>query len=141
MPSSLALPAHRCLRRMQRKTMPKQMLFGNELHRYSIADGIRDKNVLGFDPYKVLTFRDKDVRKWLLWKKQKRQPKKKQSAYRKRRKIFYEYMDSSTVKMAGFLGDDGKWVKGIEDYLPKTQYLSSEHQSKVVEDIQKTGLL
>ena len=25
MPSSLALPAHRCLRRMQRKTMPKQM--------------------------------------------------------------------------------------------------------------------
>lgn len=38
-------------------------VFGNELHRYSIADGIRDKNVLGFDPYKVLTFRDKDVRK------------------------------------------------------------------------------
>ena len=31
-------------------------VFGNELHRYSIADGIRDKNVLGFDPYKVLTF-------------------------------------------------------------------------------------
>ena len=38
-------------------------VFGNELHRYSIADGIRDKNVLGFDPYKVLTFKDKDVRK------------------------------------------------------------------------------
>ncbi|MDU5226626.1 MAG: DEAD/DEAH box helicase family protein, partial [Streptococcus sp.] len=28
-------------------------VFGDELHRYSIADGIRDKNVLGFDPYKV----------------------------------------------------------------------------------------
>lgn len=38
------------------------MIFGNELHRYSIADGIRDKNVLGFDPYKVLTFKDQDVR-------------------------------------------------------------------------------
>lgn len=37
-------------------------VFGDELHRYSIADGIRDKNVLGFDPYKVLTFKDKDVR-------------------------------------------------------------------------------
>ena len=49
-------------------------------------------------------------------------------------------MDSSTVKMAGFLGDDGKWVKGIEDYLPKTQYLSAEHQSKVVEDIQENWL-
>ena len=38
-------------------------VFGSELHRYSIADGIRDKNVLGFDPYKVLTYKDKDVRK------------------------------------------------------------------------------
>lgn len=38
-------------------------VFGNELHRYSIADGIRDENVLGFDPYKVLTYKDKDVRK------------------------------------------------------------------------------
>mgnify|MGYP007128091743 CR=1 FL=1 len=48
---------------MQRKTNAQTDVFGNELHRYSIADGIRDKNVLGFDPYKVLTFRDKDVRK------------------------------------------------------------------------------
>ena len=38
-------------------------VFGDELHRYSIADGIRDKNVLGFDPYKVLTFKDRDLRK------------------------------------------------------------------------------
>ncbi|MEZ8863372.1 DEAD/DEAH box helicase family protein, partial [Vibrio sp. 10N.247.311.51] len=33
-------------------------VFGNELHRYSIADGIRDGNVLGFDPYKMPTFKD-----------------------------------------------------------------------------------
>ncbi|GAB7206452.1 hypothetical protein OS21_29450 [Dickeya oryzae] len=37
-------------------------VFGNELHRYSIADGIRDGNVLGFDPYKVPTFQDSDLR-------------------------------------------------------------------------------
>ena len=37
-------------------------VFGDELHRYSIADGIRDKNVLGFDPYQVLTYRDRDLR-------------------------------------------------------------------------------
>ena len=37
-------------------------VFGDELHRYSIADGIRDGNVLGFDPYKVCTFKDKDLR-------------------------------------------------------------------------------
>ena len=37
-------------------------VFGNELHRYSIADGIRDHNVLGFDPDMVLTFKEKDIR-------------------------------------------------------------------------------
>jgi type I restriction enzyme R subunit len=37
-------------------------VFGNELHRYSIADGIRDKNVLGFDPSMVMVYKDKDVR-------------------------------------------------------------------------------
>ena len=38
-------------------------MIGDELHRYSIADGIRDKNVLGFDPYKVLTYKDRDLRR------------------------------------------------------------------------------
>ena len=99
-----------------------------------IADGIRDKNVLGFDPYKVLTFRDKDVRKVVALEKARAATEEEAISDPKKAKIFYEYMDSSAVKMAGFLGDDGRWVKGIEDYLPKTQYLSSEHQGKVVED-------
>jgi type I restriction enzyme R subunit len=51
----------------QKKMNTTSTVFGNELHRYSIADGIRDKNVLGFDPYKVLTFKDKDVRKAILY--------------------------------------------------------------------------
>lgn len=38
----------------QKKKNTTTTVFGSELHRYSIADGIRDKNVLGFDPYKVL---------------------------------------------------------------------------------------
>lgn len=47
----------------QKKHNTTSSVFGNELHRYSIADGIRDKNVLGFDPYKVVTYKDKDLRK------------------------------------------------------------------------------
>ena len=115
-------------------------VFGNELHRYSIADGIRDKNVLGFDPYKVLTFKDKDVRKVVALEKAKATTEAEAIADPKKAKVFYEYMDSSSVKMAGFLGDDGKWVKGIEDYLPTAQYLSLEHQNMVVEDIQDNWL-
>jgi len=37
-------------------------IFGDELHRYTIVHGIRDKNVLGFDPYKVCTFEDNVLR-------------------------------------------------------------------------------
>lgn len=110
-------------------------VFGNELHRYLIPDGIRDKNVLGFDPYKVMTFRDKDVRKVVALYKAKALTEEKAISDEKKAKKFYEYMDSSKIKMAGYEGKDGRWVKGIEDYLPSTQYLSEEHQKKVVEDI------
>ena len=64
----------------------------NELHRYSIADGIRDKNVLGFDPYKVLTFRDKDVRKVVAWEKARAATEEEAISDPKKAKIFYEYM-------------------------------------------------
>lgn len=37
-------------------------VFGDEKHRYTIADGIRDHNVLGFDPYQVFTYKDRDLR-------------------------------------------------------------------------------
>ena len=37
--------------------------------------------------------------------------------------------------MAGYVDDAGNYVKGIEDYLPKSQYEREEHQRKVVEDI------
>ncbi len=47
----------------QRKMNTTADIFGEELHRYSIADGIRDKNVLGFDPTKILTCKDIDIRR------------------------------------------------------------------------------
>lgn len=37
--------------------------------------------------------------------------------------------------MAGYWGEDGKYVKGIEDYIHNSQYQTLEHQNKVVEDI------
>lgn len=123
-----------------KKNSAQTDVFGNELHRYSIADGIRDKNVLGFDPYKVLTFKDKDVRKVVALEKARATTEEEAISDPKKANVFYGYMDSSAIKMAGFKGEDGKWVKGIEDYLPKTQYLSLEHQNKVVEDIHDNWL-
>lgn len=37
-------------------------LFGTCLHKYTILEGIRDKNVLGFKPSKVVTFDEEDFR-------------------------------------------------------------------------------
>jgi type I restriction enzyme, R subunit len=119
----------------QKKMNTTSTIFGDELHRYSIADGIRDKNVLGFDPYKVLTYRDRDVRQAVAKEQAKAATVEEALADPKKSAVFYKYMDSSQVKMAGYIGDDGKYVKGIEDYLSTSQYHTEEHENMVVKDI------
>ena len=110
-------------------------VFGDELHRYSIADGIRDKNVLGFDIYKVMTFRDSDVRRSVAMERAKVKDREDINFDERKKEIYFDYMDSSKIKMAGYTGDDGKYIKGVEDFLPNSQYAISEHRNKVIEDI------
>ncbi|MDD3815436.1 MAG: HsdR family type I site-specific deoxyribonuclease [Desulfocapsaceae bacterium] len=117
----------------QRKENTTANVFGDELHRYSIADGIRDKNVLGFDPYKVMTYRDRDLRKAVALEKARAATETEAFADPKKKKVFNRYMND--VKMAGELDASGTYVKGIEDYLPSSQYERDAHQNKVVEDI------
>ena len=117
----------------QKKMNTTSDIFGNELHRYSIADGIRDKNVLGFDPYKILTYRDKDLRKAVALDKAKAKTEDEAIKNSEKSKIYYHYM--SDVPMAGSFDSSGKYRKGIEDYIPMAQYTGKEHKSKVVEDI------
>lgn len=50
-------------------------------------------------------------------------------------KIYHKFMNPTQMKMASYIGKDGKKVKGIEDYVPNTQYLTEEHQKSVVQDI------
>ncbi|MED4797327.1 HsdR family type I site-specific deoxyribonuclease [Priestia megaterium] len=119
----------------QKKMNTTSTIFGDELHRYSIADGVRDKNVLGFDPYKVLTYRDRDVRQAVALLQAKADTVEEALADPKKKEVFYKYLDSSQVKMAGYIGDDGKYVKGIEDYLSTSQYQTDEHKNMVVKDI------
>ncbi len=109
-------------------------VFGNELHRYSIADGIRDKNVLGFDPYLVETFREKDIREAIVKSEAKVSSIDEIWGDAKKEKIYHYFMKE--VPMAGSRSEAGKYIKGIEDYLKENgQYLTDEHRNKVVEDI------
>ena len=117
----------------QRKMSTTADVFGNELHRYSIADGIRDKNVLGFDPYMVPTYKDKEVRKQVALIQAKASTEAEALADPKKSEVYYHYMN--TVPMAGYTDDAGQYVKGIEDYVPMSQYNCDEHREMVVKDI------
>ena len=108
-------------------------VFGNELHRYSIADGIRDGNVLGFDPYKVSTFKDKEIRQAVALEQAKANSVTDAMADPAKKLKFNRFMND--VSMVGQKDPTGKYIKGIEDYVPKEQYLTDAHQAKVVEDI------
>ena len=121
----------------QKKMNTTSTVFGSELHRYSIADGIRDKNVLGFDTYKILTYSDYKLRDAVARREAGLEDIDDISKYPSKEKIYYKFMDSSKIKMAGYTDSDGKYVKGIEDYLPKNQYRRIEHQREVVKDIKQ----
>jgi type I restriction enzyme R subunit len=123
----------------QKKLNTTSTVFGDELHRYSIADGIRDKNVLGFDPYKILTYKDRDLRRAVALEKAKAIDEAEALADPNKREIFNKFM--SEVRMAGHINNSGLYVKGIEDYIPKSQYDRDEHFEMVVNDILQSWLM
>lgn len=108
-------------------------VFGDELHRYSIADGIRDKNVLGFNPYQMLTYPDRALRQAVALEKAKAGTVQDAIADPKKAKVFNRYMNE--VPMAGHTDTFGVYQSGIEDLLPTSQYDRKEHRKKVVQDI------
>lgn len=117
----------------QKKDNTTATVFGDELHRYSIADGIRDRNVLGFDPYKVLTYRDKDLRKAVALQESKAKSEVEALNDEKKKKVFNKFM--TELKMTGYTDTSGKYIKGIEDFVSKAQYERIEHQNQVTDDI------
>lgn len=126
----------------QRKNNTQTDLFGNELHRYSIADGIRDGNILGFDPRKIMTFEDNDLRSAVGLQEAKATSISEAMNNPKKKAIYYHFMND--VKMVGYKTPNGKYIKGIEDYIPSAQYerdetrpIEEQHQYQVVKRILK----
>lgn len=106
-------------------------IFGDELHRYSIADGIRDKNVLGFDPYLVSTFKEKDLREQVALDKTKTSKLSEIFEDSEKEKVYNEIMK---IPMATQV-INGIKVIGLEDYIPNSQYQTESHRRAVVSDI------
>lgn len=110
-------------------------IFGDELHRYSIADGIRDKNVLGFDPTMVCVYRDQELRKMVALRESGARSEQEAVTDPVMSRKYYHFMSSSEVPMAGRKQEDGKYQKGIEDYIGKEAWQTDEYQNAVVDDI------
>lgn len=97
-------------------------VFGNELHRYTIGDGIRDKNVLAFDPYMVETFKSKDLRRQVALEKAHAKTQEEAISDKAKSKTYYYYLND--VPMIS-----------IEKEIPSSQYKTDEHINAVVKNI------
>ncbi|MEE0027518.1 MAG: DEAD/DEAH box helicase family protein, partial [Atopobiaceae bacterium] len=123
----------------QKKQNTTVDVFGDELHRYSIADGIRDHNVLGFDPYMVCTFRDDDLREEVALHHAKAKDVADAMADPTKKKVYLRFMGLPMA--ADTTGSDGRPVHGVEHYVPRSQYRGTdgcgnpEHLRAVVDDI------
>lgn len=97
-------------------------VFGNELHRYTIGDGIRDKNVLAFDPYMIETFKSKDIRRQVALEKA-------------HAKTPEEAMEDPTKSKTYFYYLNDVPMLSIERNVPPSQYKTDEHINAVVNNI------
>jgi len=128
-------------------------LFGNGLHKYTIANGIPDGNVLGFDPYMVNTYDENELRELVAFhqidiKLKERNPddpisKKTTEDYLKLidedeelRKIYDRFVNK--LQMPETYTENGKQMKGIEAYLPSDIYECDKHHIAVANDIMKS---
>lgn len=111
-------------------------LFGDEIHRYTLADGINDKNVLGFDPISVKVYTDLDLRENVALDQAKAKSVEEALNDLEKSKIYYYFMDNSKVKMYSE-NVDGKFIKGIEGYLPNAQYETDKYRKAVVKNIKE----
>lgn len=110
-------------------------VFGNELGgtRYTVADGMRDKNVLGFDTVPQPTYKDIDLRRAVALEKAKAKSEAEIYQNPSKEAVYYHWMQE--VPMGAQLDDDGDVLESIEGELPDSQYDRDEHRKAVVDDI------
>lgn len=97
-------------------------IFGDELHRYTIVHGIRDNNVLGFDPCIECVYDDKSIREKVALSECKCSTKSEAMSDQSKRETFIYYTkDCSMLE--------------IESKIPNSQYETPEYRKCVVENI------
>ena len=119
----------------QKKDMTTASLFGDDLHKYTIGCGIRDKNVLPFDLYKNPTYDDTKLRREVALREAKARTPEEALADKEKAKVYMRFMQE--MPMGYTINADGTIKKGIEFYVPKEQYEREGHWRRVVENIKE----
>ncbi len=101
-------------------------IFGDEIHRYTLYHGIRDNNVLKFDPIMVNTFDEKELRTKIALEKCHKTSVEDAMKDNDSKEVFLYYLNQGNKKCS---------MVEIEKELPTVQYQTEEHEKAVVKDI------
>lgn len=136
-----------------KKEITTETLFGDMLHKYTIANGIPDGNVLGFDPYMVKTYNDDELREIAAFHQIDLKLKELNPNEPVKKKSYEEYLNLidkdeefakiydrfiNQLQMPESYTENGKKMRGIEAFLPKNIYQCDKHYIEVINDIIKS---
>ena len=110
-----------------------ETLFGDMLHKYTIASAIPDENVLGFDVYMVTTYEEEDLRNRVACSRLKIKSVDEIENDEEAMKKYDHFMHE--LKMKAEYKENGETVHGIEHYLPKDIYQQDIHHQEVAKHI------
>ena len=112
-----------------------ETLFGDMLHKYTIASGISDKNVLGFDLTMVNTYDEDELREKAAFAQIGIHTDEELDTASDEDKELYRHFMEDLEMPTQYNGKDGEVHKGIEYYLPKDLYQQPIHHNAVAADI------
>lgn len=110
-----------------------ETIFGSMIHKYTIANGIPDHNVLGFDPYMVRTYDDNELREKVAFSQLKVNSIEEIENDEQKMAIYDRFMNELEMQDTYKEGDET--IHGIEHYLPKDLYQQPVHHQAVAADI------
>ena len=110
-----------------------ETLFGDMLHKYTIANGIPDGNVLGFDPYRINTYSDDELREKAALCQLDAKSVEEIQDDPEAMKVYNRFMHE--LEMPDTYTENGETRHGVEHYLPKDLYQQDIHHQAVAADI------
>ena len=111
-----------------------ETLFGDMLHKYTIANGIPDGNVLGFDPYRINTYSDEELREKAALCQLDAKSVEEIEDDEEKMKVYRRFMEELEMPDT-YTDSDGETRHGVEHYLPKALYTQDIHHQAVAQHI------